>query len=286
MAPFHLQPLIRAALAEDIGSGDVTTSLFVPAAARASGRIVAKAAGVVSGVNVATEVFRLVAADPAHGADGPREIEVEIVAGDGVRVGPGDELLRVAGCARDLLIAERTALNFLIRLSGIATLTAKFVEAVAGTGAQILDTRKTTPLWRELEKAAVCHGGGQNHRFGLYDAVLVKENHLAFGRHWSEALAERPDGMRAIVETENLAEFRRAMQAGADVVMLDEFSLDDVKTARAERGDAPRPQLEVSGNVSLDNVRSFAEAGVERISIGALTHSAPSLDLSMRISPA
>ena len=277
MSWIHLEPLLRSALAEDLGSGDVTTELFVPAEARARSRIVAKAAGVVSGLGVAVEVFRIVAAD--------RPIEIEISAADGAAVSPGDEVMTIEGSARDLLIAERTALNFLIRLGGIATLTSRFVAAVDGTDAQILDTRKTTPGWRELEKAAVRHGGGTNHRFGLYDAVLVKENHLAFGRDWAEALQERPEGMPAIVETENLAEFRRAMAAGADVVMLDEFTLDDVRVAREERGDAPRPLLEVSGNVSLDNVRAYAEAGVERISIGALTHSAPSLDLSMRTKP-
>ena len=275
--PVHLEPLLRAALAEDLGSGDVTSELFVPPDAAGTARIVAKAAGVIAGTGVAGLVFRLAATSE------PPRVSVERRDGDTVQ--RGDVVLTAEGRARDLLAAERTALNFLIRLGGVATLTAKFVAAVAGTGASILDTRKTTPGWRELEKAAVVAGGGVNHRFGLYDAVLVKENHLAFGMSWADALARRPAGMPAIVEAENLDEFRRAMRAGADVVMLDEFSLDDVRTARAERKNATRPLLEVSGGVSLDTVRDYAEAGAERISIGALTHSAPSLDLSMRVSP-
>lgn len=271
-----LEPHLRAALAEDVGPGDVTSELLVPADARGVATIRAKASGVLAGVDVARAVFALA-------SDGSATVETALE--DGAAVAPGDIVLVVRGNARALLVAERTALNFLIRLSGMATLTARFVEAVAGTGASILDTRKTTPGWRYLEKAAVRAGGGENHRFALYDAVLVKENHLAFGADLGKALAARPAGMTAIVEAESIDEYRLAAEAGADVVMLDEFTPEQVASVRAERGDAARPLLEVSGGITLANVRAYAEAGVERISIGALTHSAPPLDLSMRLAP-
>jgi len=269
-----LEPLLRAALAEDIGPGDVTANLLVPDGARGLARIRAKAAGIVAGLPIAARVLELAG-----------EVTVREVGGDGRRVEPGDLVLEAEGEAAALLRGERTALNFLGRLSGIASLTARFVAAVEGTGARILDTRKTTPGWRRLEKHAVRAGGGVNHRFALYDAVLVKENHLAFGVDLARALAHRPAGMEATVEAENLDEFRAAMEAGADVVMLDEFTLDDVRLARQERGARERPLLEVSGGITLENVRAYAEAGAERISIGALTHSAPALDLSMLTEP-
>jgi nicotinate-nucleotide pyrophosphorylase (carboxylating) len=271
-----LEPLLRAALAEDVGPSDVTSGLLVPADARATARVRAKAEGVVAGVQVAAALF-------AYASGGAAA--VKSAAAEGARVRPGDPVLAVEGPARALLAAERTALNFLMRLSGIATLTARFVAAVEGTGARILDTRKTTPLWRTLERFAVRAGGGDNHRFALYDAVLVKENHLAFGGDLAAALARRPAGTPAIVEAEDMAEFRMALHADADVVLLDEWTPADVALARRERGSRPRPLLEVSGGITLGNVRAYAEAGAERISIGALTHSAPSLDLSMRVEP-
>jgi nicotinate-nucleotide pyrophosphorylase (carboxylating) len=269
-----LEPQLRAALAEDLGPGDITSDILVPPGARAVARIRAKAEGVVAGVQVAAALF---------GYAGGAEAAVRSVLADGACVQPGDTVLVVEGPARALLAAERTALNFLIRLSGIATLTARFVAAVAGTGARILDTRKTTPGWRTLERFAVRAGGGENHRHALYDAVLVKENHLVFGADLGAALARRPAGMPAIVEAEDMAEFRAAVAAGADVVMLDEWTTEDVARARKERGSATRPQIEISGGISLGNVRAYAQAGAERISIGALTHSAPALDLSMRV---
>lgn len=271
-----LEPLLRAALAEDLGPGDVTSGLLVPDGARAVARIRAKAQGVVAGVQVAAAIF---------GYAGGAAADIKAAAEEGAPVRPGDPVLVVEGPARALLAAERTALNFLIRLSGIATLTAKFVAAVEGTGASILDTRKTTPLWRALERFAVRAGGGENHRYALYDAVLVKENHLAFKGDLAAALARRPAGMPAIVEAEDMAEFRAAVAAGADVVMLDEWTSEDVALARRERGSGTRPLLEISGGINLENVRRYAEAGAERISIGALTHSAPALDLSMRVEP-
>jgi nicotinate-nucleotide pyrophosphorylase (carboxylating) len=247
-----LAPLLRAALAEDLGPGDVTSGLLVPADAKGVGRIRAKAEGVVAGIAVAGAVFR-------HAA-GEVPITVEPALEDGARVRPGDPVLAIRGPARVLLAGERT-------------------------GARILDTRKTTPGLRVLERFAVRMGGGENHRFALYDAVLVKENHLAFKRDLAAALAARPKGMPAIVEAENLAEYRAAVAAGADVVMLDEWTPGDVRRARQERGSRDRPLLEISGGINLGNIRDYAEAGAERISIGALTHSAPALDLSMRVEP-
>ena len=271
-----LRPLLLAALAEDIGPGDITTRLTVGEGARGRGVIRAKAAGIIAGAAVAAEVLSIA-------CEG--DIELSIVKDDGARVAPGDDVLRFVGSARGLLMGERTALNFLCHLSGVATLTARFVEAVAGTGAQILDTRKTTPGLRSLEKHAVAMGGGTNHRFALYDAVLVKENHLAFGTTLKEALAARPAGMPAIVEAESIEEYRMARDAGADVVMLDEFTPEEVAAVHAERGEAAKPLLEVSGGITLETIRPYAEAGADRISIGALTHSAPVLDLSMRMEP-
>jgi len=272
-----LRPLLRAALAEDVGCGDRTTDLLVPAGARGLGRVVAKADGVVAGLTVAAEVLRL----EAEGA-----LVVGRRARDGARVRPGEVVLEVEAPARPLLRATRTALNFLMRLSGVATLTARFVEAVAGTGAEILDTRKTTPGLRALERHAVRAGGGRNHRFGLHDAVLVKENHFAFATDLARALAARPPGVPLLVEAEDLDGFRAACAAGADVVLLDDLAPEDVRRARELRGAAPRPRIEVSGGITLGNVRAYAEAGAERISVGALTHSAPALDLAMEIRPA
>jgi len=258
-----LEPLLRAALAEDLGPGDVTSEAFVPENAAGKGAITAKAEGVLAGVEVSAAVFALAG------------VEATPLIADGTRVTPGSLVLEAQGRARALLAAERTTLNFLMRMSGIATLTARFVAAVEGTNARIYDTRKTTPGLRALEKYAVTVGGGENHRFGLYDRILVKENHLAFGGSL--------EGLRdAIVEAESLDEFRRARDAGAAVVLLDEFTPDQVAEACREKGDA---EIEVSGGITLRNIRSYAEAGADRISVGALTHSAPALDLSMRISP-
>jgi nicotinate-nucleotide pyrophosphorylase (carboxylating) len=226
---------------------------------------------------VATEVLRLACAG---------DLDIRATGADGNRVTRDHVVLEFEGPARGLLAGERTALNFLCHLSGVASLTARFVAAVHGTKASILDTRKTTPGLRAMEKHAVLLGGGVNHRFALYDAVLVKENHLAFGASLADALAGRPAGMQAIVEAENIDEFRSARAAGADVVMLDEFTPEQVAAVRAERGDAGTPLLEVSGGITLANIRAYAEAGADRISIGALTHSAPALDLSMRVEPA
>jgi nicotinate-nucleotide pyrophosphorylase (carboxylating) len=270
-----MQELIEQALAEDVGPGDVTSAAVVPADAVARARIDQKEHGVVAGLRVAEAVFRTV--DPAlrwhaHVEDGS-ERESGLVA-------------EVAGPARSLLTGERTALNFLQRLSGIATLTARYVGAVQGTGATILDTRKTTPGLRVLEKQAVVAGGGTNHRSGLYDAILVKENHsdLAGGVGEATRLALAAGaryGVPVEVECATLDEVDDALAAGIDRILLDNMSLDELRSA-VELG-AGRALLEASGGVTLETVRGVAETGVDFISVGALTHSAPALDLSLTL---
>jgi nicotinate-nucleotide pyrophosphorylase (carboxylating) len=267
-----VQELIDRALAEDVGAGDLTTAALVSPGSRSRARIVEKAPGVISGLRVAESVFRRV--DPrlrwhGHAPEGEwRE--------DGL-------VAEVAGDTASILRGERVALNFLGRLSGVATLTARYVRAVEGTGARILDTRKTTPLLRALEKEAVVHGGGVNHRFGLYDAILVKENHIAAAGSVSaatrQALAAAGEGVPVEIEARTLSELREALDAGAPRVMLDNMTLDQMREAVAIT--AGRAELEASGNVSLENVREIAETGVDYISVGALTHSAPALDLSL-----
>ena len=277
-----VETLLAAALAEDLGDrGDITTRLTVGGRGpTTSGRIVAKAHGRLSGVGLAERVFALV--DP--------DIVVEVERRDGDAVAPGDEVLSVTGPAGSLLEAERTALNFLCHLSGVATLTSRFVEAAAGTSAAIVDTRKTTPGFRSLEKAAVVHGGGKNHRIGLFDEVLIKENHLAIaGLHditgvVARVKAEAPAGTRVTVEAEDLDEALAAAEGGADCLLLDNFSTEQLTAAVERFAGHPRRgelELEASGNMSLERIPEVAATGVDRISVGALTHSAPVLDLSM-----
>ena len=269
-----MQELIDQALAEDVGTGDATTHALVPAGARGRARIVQKAPGVVAGLRVAEAVFRRV--DPelrwhAHAAEGEWR--------------DGGLVAEVAGSAAAILRGERVALNFLGRLSGVATLTARYVQAVEGSGARILDTRKTTPGLRALEKQAVTVGGGHNHRFGLFDAMLVKENHAAAAggvRAASErALQAAPAGMLVEVECRTLDEVEEAVGAGVPRVLLD--NMGPAEMAEAVRRVAGRAELEASGGVSLETVRAIAETGVGFISVGALTHSAPALDLSLRL---
>lgn len=274
--------LIDRAIAEDVGPGDWTTLWTVPEGAAACGRITAKAGGVVAGVALAAAVFHRL--DPS--------LELRIERGDGAAVAPGDVVLTVRGGARAILTAERTALNFLQRLSGIATLTRRYVDAVRGTGVRILDTRKTTPGWRLLEKAAVRAGGGCNHRVGLHDMVLIKDNHVAAAGGVARAVRRvrehgRPD-VAVEVEVASRAQLEEALEAGVDRILLDNMGLEAMAEAvRAVHAwsDATgrrRPTLEASGNVTLDRVRAIAETGVDDISVGALTHSAPALDLSLR----
>jgi nicotinate-nucleotide pyrophosphorylase (carboxylating) len=268
--------VIDLALAEDIGSGDLTTESVVPAAAHAQAVIEQRAAGVPAGLDVAAEVFRRLDAGVA----------LEPLAAEGEWSEPGP-LAELSGPARAILTGERVALNFVGRLSGIATLTARYVAAVEGTGARILDTRKTTPGLRELEKRAVRAGGGTNHRQGLYDAVLVKENHAALaggvGEATRRALAAAPPGVTVEVECADLAEVSEALAAGAGRLLLD--NMEPAGLRRAVELAAGRAELEASGGVTLDNVRAVAESGVAWISIGALTHSAPALDVSLLLAP-
>jgi nicotinate-nucleotide pyrophosphorylase (carboxylating) len=276
-----LSEIVARALAEDLGSGDVTSEATVPLAAQGRARIVQKAAGVPFGFDVLEETMRQCGVD-----------QVERVAAEGTwhEEVPADAIL-ASGSAQALLAAERTALNFLGHLSGVATLTARFVRAVAGTDARILDTRKTTPGLRGLEKAAVVAGGGRNHRIGLYDAILIKENHIALADGLAKAVhrarSAHPD-LAVEVECRNLDEVAYALGTGADILLLDNMDTDELRRAvelrRAETGGAGTgPLLEASGGVDLETVRPIAETGVDLISIGALTHSAPSLDFSMLI---
>lgn len=269
--------LVERALAEDIGERDVTAEATVPADARARARILQKEPGVVFGFAVAEEAMR---------ACGVEHVDRLMVEGQWRESVPA-EVAIASGPARGLLAAERTALNFLCHLSGIATLTARFVEAVDGTGARIMDTRKTTPGLRALEKAAVVAGGGLNQRMGLYDAILIKENHAAVaGGVGAAVVAARSaePGLAAEVECRDLDEVAEALDAGADRILLDNMSPGLLREAVALRDAAPeRVALEASGGVSLEGVREIAETGVDLISVGALTHSAPALDLSMLV---
>ncbi|MBA3508540.1 MAG: carboxylating nicotinate-nucleotide diphosphorylase [Thermoleophilaceae bacterium] len=272
-----LDELIRAALAEDIGSGDLTCAAVVPADARWRGSVSAKETGTLSGVGVAATVFETVDAG----------IGVTVVRNDGDPVAPGDAVLELEGPAAGILSAERVALNFLGRLSGVATATRRLVDAVEGTRARILDTRKTTPGLRALEKAAVVAGGGLSHRFGLYDAILIKENHVRVAGGVGEAarrgLAGAPGGVWVEVEVESLDELDDALGAGIERVLLDNMSPEEMREAVARtRG---RASLEASGAIGPASIRAVAETGVDYISVGALTHSAPALDLSLLFDP-
>jgi len=268
-----LERVAFAALAEDLGDGDVTTEATVDADATGSAELVVRESGVVCGLAVAEAVFRAV----------DSELRFERLVEEGASVAAGTAVARVAGAERAILTGERTALNFLARLSGIATLTRRYVDAVEGTGAAILDTRKTTPGLRALEKHAVATGGGRNHRFGLDDGVLVKDNHL----HAAGSVASAVERLRAAtplpieVECDTLEQVSEALAAGAEAILLDNMSPDQLRSAVAlARGHA---RLEASGGVTLENVRAVAETGVDEISVGALTHSARSLDVSLEL---
>ena len=268
-------PLITLAIAEDIGPGDVTSEAVLPADMRLQGRIIAKATGTIAGLPVAAAVFERL--DPA--------LRFTPHLRDGDRVTPGDLVAQVNGPGRSMLAAERTALNFLQRLSGIATLTRAFVDRVAGTPTIILDTRKTHPGYRALEKYAVRVGGGQNHRMGLYDMALIKENHIQAAGSISAAVervrAAHPH-LPIEVEVKTLDELRETLALDVDRIMLDNMNLEQIQAA--VRLAAGRVPLEVSGGVTLERVADIAATGVDYISVGALTHSAPALDLSMLVS--
>jgi nicotinate-nucleotide pyrophosphorylase (carboxylating) len=270
-----LDAIVDRALAEDVGPGDVTTRATVPAAARARARITQKQPGVLFGIDAAEATFRALDPDARFTRLAPE--------GEWREGGP---VLEIEGSAAALLTAERTALNFLQRLSGVATLTARYVEAVAGTGARVLDTRKTTPGLRALEKAAVAAGGGTNHRAGLYDAVLIKENHAAMaggvGQAVRAARAAAPE-IPLEVECRDLAEVDAALEAGAPRLLLDNMTPEQLREVAA-RVDG-RAELEASGGVTLETIRAHAASGVQFVSVGALTHSAPALDLSLLLEP-
>jgi len=274
----HLSALIDLALAEDLGSGDVTTEALWPPGARGNARLVAREPLVVAGLDVAALVFaRLDAA-----------CRLQRAVQDGARVQKGAVLARLRGPLRAMLEGERTALNFLRHLSGIASCTRRFVDALDGTGCVLLDTRKTTPGLRVLEKAAVRAGGGHNHRMGLFDGVLLKDNHITAAGSIAKAVrrvrTRIPPTLRVEVECATLAQVRAALRAKVDIIMLDNMSPD--KMARAVEVIGGKARTEASGRLDLDTVRRAAQAGVDSVSVGALTHSAPSVDIAMDLDPA
>lgn len=278
-----LATLVRSALAEDLGPGDWTTLWTVPDGRRGGARVVAKEALVVAGTAAMEEVFRQV--EPA--------VEVEVVLPGGAGAEPDDTVVRLEGPLRAILTGERTALNFLARLSGIATLTRRYVDAVEGTGARVVDTRKTTPGWRVLEKAAVRAGGGANHRMGLHDMVMIKDNHIAAAggigpaiRRVREANDRRLPVEVEVTDLEELEEVLDHLDAGVGRVLLDNMAPELLRRCveRVREVPAPRrPELEASGNVTLHTIREVAGTGVDLVSVGALTHSAPAADLSLRV---
>lgn len=277
----EVRAVVRQALIEDVGTGDATTLATVPPALTARGRVVAREPLVLAGLEVAQAAFRL-----QH-----RRVRCTPMARDGDRIRRGQAVLEVAGPARALLTAERVALNFLQRLSGVATLTARYVKAVAGTKARVLDTRKTTPGWRRFEKYAVACGGGENHRLGLDDLVLIKDNHREALRDAAPnpiAAAVRRARARfpqlvVEVEADTLEEVDQALAAGADVILLDNMGLAVMR--RAVRRVAGRALLEASGGITLATIGAIARTGVDRISVGALTHSARAVDLALDFLP-
>ena len=275
-----IQEIIRLALAEDLGSGDLTSLATIPSEATGKSKLLIKEAGILAGVDIARQVYRQL--DP--------DIYFDLVMDDGASVSPGDIAFYISGSSRSILSGERLALNFMQRMSGIATATAKIVDLVAGTGVRILDTRKTTPLLRELEKAAVRLGGGENHRMGLFDMIMIKDNHIDFAGGISEAIQAVQDylklkveGLRLKVEIEvrNFDELKEVMEDGrVDRIMLDNFTVTDL--ARAVKMIGGRFETEASGGINIHNIREYAETGVDFISVGALTHHIKSLDMSLK----
>ncbi|MGP6175741.1 carboxylating nicotinate-nucleotide diphosphorylase [Microbacterium sp. A196] len=274
-----LTRVVGAALEEDAPWGDLTSTALLPAEATATADLVAREAGVFSGGDVFSAAFTLT--DPS--------LTVDLHVGDGDEFAPGDVLATVSGSARSILTAERVALNFTQRMSGIATLTAQYVRAVDGTGARIVDTRKTTPGLRAFERHAVASGGGNNHRFSLSDAVMAKDNHLAvlqssgaaLAPALREALSKLSHTTHVVIEVDRLDQVETVLAGGAHTVLLDNFSLEDLRAAVSQIGD--RATAEASGGVNLDTVRAIADTGVDVISVGALTHSARALDLGLDV---
>ncbi|HVM63158.1 MAG TPA: carboxylating nicotinate-nucleotide diphosphorylase [Verrucomicrobiae bacterium] len=279
LSPDLIRNLVRAALAEDIGAGDITTETAIPADQAAEAYIVAKERCVAAGLPLIEEVFAQI----------DRAVTVKLLVAEGDVVGKGTQVCVLNGSARAVLTGERTALNFLQRLSGIATLTRQFVDEIKGTKAKILDTRKTTPTLRLLEKYAVAVGGGTNHRMGLYDAVMIKDNHRAIlARLGPKALGDAVGAARKdhpsvpiIIEADTLEQVEEALAAGADHILLDNMTPDELREAVALV--AGRAKTEASGGVTLETVRAIAQTGVDYISAGALTHSARSVDFSLEV---
>jgi len=289
----QIEEIIDRALAEDLGRGDITTEALIPDGQQGNGFVVAKKEGILAGINVAKQVFQQV--DP--------ELKVEILLEDGARVEPGSKIAKVSGSIASILKAERVVLNFLQRLSGIASATNRYVEAVKGLPVRIMDTRKTTPVLRSLEKYAVKVGGGENHRMNLSDGILIKDNHIvalrsqglniteivAKARHntpLSSRGAKRRSNLQARqiqveVEVGTVPEALEAVEAGVDIVMLDNMNLEDMR--KAVKTIHGRALIEASGGITMDNVRAVAETGVDFISIGALTHSVRALDISLEL---
>ena len=278
----QVDKIIDLALAEDISQGDVTSETLIPAELRGKASLRARAKGIVAGTGVAGRVFQRV--DPS--------LQIKVLFQDGAGVKPGDIIATVSGKVASILKAERTALNFLQRLSGIATLTARYVAEVKGLATEILDTRKTTPGLRILEKYAVRVGGGQNHRLHLGELMLIKDNHLSVLRATgmslkdivAQAKKKAPRGIKVEVEVGNAQEAGEAIAGGADIIMLDNMSPEEMRPVVSQ---VPDPiKTEASGGINLDNIRAVAKTGVDFISIGALTHSAPALDISLELEPA
>ncbi len=275
-----IEEIIRKALEEDIGDGDHTSLATIPEKATGKSKLLIKEEGILAGVDIAAQVYRQL--DPA--------IHFEIIMRDGSPVRPGDIAFYVSGSSLSILSGERLALNFMQRMSGISTATAKLVKLIEGTGAKILDTRKTTPLLREIEKAAVRLGGGENHRMGLYDMIMIKDNHVDFAGGIGKAIDAvheymklKKEGLRLKIEIEvrNFDELRQVMNhGGVDRVMLDNFKIPDL--LKAVKMIDRRFETEASGGININNIRQYAETGVEYISVGALTHHIQSLDMSLK----
>lgn len=278
--PLAPEELVDAAIAEDLGDGDRTGRWTVPAGAKGRAVIVSRADGVIYGTDLATSVFQRI----------DSSVDVAVRVGDGDAVVRDQVVLEMSGSLASILAAERTALNFLGRLSGVATAAQQYVAAVEGTGCGIADTRKTTPGWRGLEKAAAAAGGAMNHRAGLYDMVLIKENHIRAAGSVAAALEAalanaRGEGIDVEIEVTTLSELREALEAGPDRILLDNMSPGMLREAVGivRRSAGAAPLLEASGGIDLDTVREVAETGVDYVSVGAITHSAPALDLSLQV---
>lgn len=272
--PHAVSDVIRRALAEDIGHGDITTSLLIPEDRESKAHVLAKGTFIVAGLPFLKEVFRII--DPS--------VSMHYFFHDGNQVKGGDVIAELAGKTHSLLSAERVGLNILQRLSGIATLTSQYVEKVKGFKAKVIDTRKTSPCLRFMEKYAVKMGGGGNHRFGLFDGILIKDNHIQAVGSVGEAIKRAKGGhhlTKIEVEIGNIHDLKEALEAGADVIMLDNMSIDDMKDAVAVVNG--KVLLEASGNVTLERIGAIAGTGVDYISVGALTHSAPAADIALKI---